>query len=500
MKNYIFKKVNENPGLDSEIWKDVEKAVLTNESNFCEKDVQLPNVTAQGVCSVYGITVKFESDEKNPVTRYSEPNQPAWLDSCVEFFFSPCENDNKQYLNFEQSLGGALLLQIGSGAEDRKYIPHDDKTFATERRIDENGWAIKFYIPFSFLDKYFYTTKKNIKGNFQFCCEDKGIYLTWNKIENPTPAFHKPEYFGDMTFDLSILDRMEIECKKYGYNVFDICEMTDKGIESRHLLPSDITHYSFSITKCVTSILFGMLRDQGLVNENDKVADYLSEYFPKDVDPKWYEVKLCDVLHHRDGGSGGGIWNKELEKFGENDKDLLYYIFQDKLPYEIGKDIVYCESNYYIISRIIEKVTGMKMDEWALKNLFNPLGFERFSWSRCPQNHTFGGTGLSMRTCDMVKLGWIYANNGMYNGKRFLSEDWIKKALDVIKVDEFGDYGFAVQHTSYMNDIEYYLVGSGDQTVIFTLGKPSVLAFHAEGAGGHLGLLKAIVEMRRTEY
>ena len=498
MKNYAFKKVDEKPTLDSPVWNDVEKATLDND-NFCGENAEKITVTAQGVCTKYGITVKFESDEKNPVIKYSHANQPAWTDSCVEFFLAPYPDEKGNYLNFEQSLGGALLLQKGPNAVDRVYIPHSDEYFETEKQIDENGWKIKFFIPFSFIDKHFATMNKKFRGNFQFCCEDKDVYLTWNRIENPFPAFHKPEYFGEMTLDMSVLDRMTAECIKYGYNVFEMCEMTENDVDDRTFLPSEPTHFSYSITKCVTSIIFGMLRDKGLVKETDKVADYLSEFFPEDVDPKWYEVTLENMLQHRNGGSGGGQWNKHIDANEPNDKDFLFYIFSDKLPYEIGDKIVYCESNYYVISRIIEKIVGMPVDEWALKNLFNPLHFEYVSWGRCPQGHTFCGSGLSLRTRDMAKFGMIYANNGVYEGRRYLSEEWIKLATNVFKVDDFGGYGYAVQKTAYMKENEFYLVGAGDQTVVFRIGKPQVIAFHAAGAGGHLGLLKTVVDIMRED-
>lgn len=498
MKNYTFKKVDEKPTLDSPVWNDVEKATLDND-NFCGENAEKITVTAQGVYTKYGITVKFESDEKNPVIKYSHANQPAWTDSCVEFFLAPYPDEKGNYLNFEQSLGGALLLQKGPNAADRVYIPHSDEYFETEKQIDENGWKIKFFIPFSFIDKHFVTMNKKFRGNFQFCCEDKNVYLTWNRIENPFPAFHKPEYFGEMTLDMSVLDRMTAECIKYGYNVFEMCEMTENGVDDRTFLPSEPTHFSYSITKCVTSIIFGMLRDKGLVKETDKVADYLSEFFPEDVDPKWYDVTIENMLQHRNGGSGGGEWNKHIDANEANDKDFLFYIFSDKLPYEIGDKIVYCESNYYVISRIIEKIVGMPVDEWALKNLFNPLHFEYVSWGRCPQGHTFCGSGLSLRTQDMAKFGMIYANNGIYEGKRYLSKEWIKLATNVFKVDDFGGYGYAVQKTAYMKENEFYLVGAGDQTVVFRIGKPQVIAFHAAGAGGHLGLLKTVVDIIRED-
>ena len=498
MKNYTVKKVDEKLTLDSPVWNDVEKATLDND-NFCGENAEKITVTAQGVCTKYGITVKFESDEKNPVIKYSHANQPAWTDSCVEFFLAPYPDEKGNYLNFEQSLGGALLLQKGPNAADRTYIPHSDEFFETEKHIDENGWKIKFFIPFSFIDKHFVTMNKKFRGNFQFCCEDKNVYLTWNRIENPFPAFHKPEYFGEMTLDMSVLDRMTAECIKYGYNVFEMCEMTENGVDDRTFLPSEPTHFSYSITKCVTSIIFGMLRDKGLVKETDKVANYLSEFFPEDVDPKWYDVTIENMLQHRNGGSGGGEWNKHIDTNEPNDKDFLFYIFSDKLPYEIGDKIVYCESNYYVISRIIEKIVGMPVDEWALKNLFNPLHFEYVSWGRCPQGHTFCGSGLSLRTRDMAKFGMIYANNGVYEGRRYLSEEWIKLATNVFKVDDFGGYGYAVQKTAYMKENEFYLVGAGDQTVVFRIGKPQVIAFHAAGAGGHLGLLKTVVDIMRED-
>ena len=498
MKNYTFKKVDEKLTLDSPVWNDVEKATLDND-NFCGENAEKITVTAQGVCTKYGITVKFESDEKNPVIKYSHANQPAWTDSCVEFFLAPYPDEKGNYLNFEQSLGGALLLQKGPNAADRTYIPHSDEFFETEKHINENGWKIKFFIPFSFIDKHFVTMNKKFRGNFQFCCEDKNVYLTWNRIENPFPAFHKPEYFGEMTLDMSVLDRMTAECIKYGYNVFEMCEMTENGVDDRTFLPSEPTHFSYSITKCVTSIIFGMLRDKGLVKETDKVANYLSEFFPEDVDPKWYDVTIENMLQHRNGGSGGGEWNKHIDTNEPNDKDFLFYIFSDKLPYEIGDKIVYCESNYYVISRIIEKIVGMPVDEWALKNLFNPLHFEYVSWGRCPQGHTFCGSGLSLRTRDMAKFGMIYANNGVYEGRRYLSEEWIKLATNVFKVDDFGGYGYAVQKTAYMKENEFYLVGAGDQTVVFRIGKPQVIAFHAAGAGGHLGLLKTVVDIMRED-
>lgn len=193
-KKYIIKKTPAAPGLDDSIWETAEKQVL---DSFFDPSVNNPKVTVQVLVCDEGLSVRFESNEKDPTANYWTANQPAWLDSCAEFFFAPDASDPMNYLNFEQSVGGALLIQKGT-QDDRFYIPHTDAPFKIEKKICDEGWKIKFFIPFSFVLKHYKTFDSKFKGNFQFCNEDKGVYITWNKIESPFPAFHRPAYFADI--------------------------------------------------------------------------------------------------------------------------------------------------------------------------------------------------------------------------------------------------------------------------------------------------------------
>ena len=193
-KKYVIRRTASAPGLDDAVWETAEKQTL--DDFFCPESDN-PTVTVQALCSDDGITVRFEADEKNPTTNYWTANQPAWLDSCVEFFFTPDMSDPLNYLNFEQSLGGALLIQKGT-QDDRRYIPHTDEPFKIQKHIDDNGWKIKFFVPFSFVSLHYGKFDSNFKGNFQFCNEDKNVYITWNKIESPFPAFHRPKFFADI--------------------------------------------------------------------------------------------------------------------------------------------------------------------------------------------------------------------------------------------------------------------------------------------------------------
>lgn len=143
-KKYVIRRTASAPGLDDAVWETAEKQSLDN--FFCPESDN-PTVTVQALCSEDGITVRFEADEKNPTTNYWTANQPAWLDSCVEFFFAPDMSDPLNYLNFEQSLGGALLIQKGT-QDDRRYIPHTDEPFKIQKHIDDNGGKSNFSYPF----------------------------------------------------------------------------------------------------------------------------------------------------------------------------------------------------------------------------------------------------------------------------------------------------------------------------------------------------------------
>ena len=131
------------------------------------------------------------------------------LDSCLEFFFSPMEND-KRYFNVEFNANGCLFLGIGSCLEDLTRLVSSD--FVAERiiipQIDkkDGGWDLFYSIPFEFIRRFFPDFKpcegKSMKANC-YKCSDRGEYphyLSWSPIEGLPFSYHRAECFGTMTF------------------------------------------------------------------------------------------------------------------------------------------------------------------------------------------------------------------------------------------------------------------------------------------------------------
>lgn len=292
---------------------------------------------------------------------------------------------------------------------------------------------------------------------------------------------------------MEILEQIRQEIAQKGYNVYRLVEMTDAGTQVLEPQESAVLHQCYSVTKSFTACAIGILWDRGLISLDDRIYEEFEPYFPKDHCKTWEKVTVRDVLRHRVGGAIEPCMYRHIDHPEiPTDVDPLTDIFDQDLPGTPGEEIVYGEHNYYILSRLVEKKTGVLLEEFMRKEVFDPLGFQYPAWAKDPQGHNYGGDGLCLRTVDMAKFGWLYVNGGVWDGKRILSEEWINLSRDTIRVDEKGEYGFAVLRTRCMKNDERYFSGAGDQFVLMFPSRRAVYAYHSFSSGGPFGLLEFI--------
>lgn len=152
-----------------------------------------------------GFYLKMRCEENEPKAVYKEANDPVYKDSCMEFFanFYP-EDEKAGYMNFEMNSNGAILCEYGNPG-DRFYLR--DKGFDYPKPIVTKGegyWEVELMIPDTLIQVVYghdhMTTSGRIKGNFYKCGDETHTahYGCWNPIENEYPAFHKPEFFGEL--------------------------------------------------------------------------------------------------------------------------------------------------------------------------------------------------------------------------------------------------------------------------------------------------------------
>jgi len=138
-------------------------------------------------------------------------------DSCAEFFFTPGTDLGLSYFNIEINCGGTMLFwwhpEVGEAVPvadedcDQMEIAHSLPKIVDPEIETPTTWSLEYRLPYSVLEKYCSNVTKPAAGavwkaNLYKCGDATSHphWLTWSYVENPTPKFHMPEYFGRLQF------------------------------------------------------------------------------------------------------------------------------------------------------------------------------------------------------------------------------------------------------------------------------------------------------------
>lgn len=200
-KSYTFRKIDSHTlPLADPAWETVSPAFL--DCYNMNPKPGYPKTLVRGVYSGGGISLKFETDEtpEHILARFPGYGDPAYRDSCVEFFFNPDPSKFDKYFNFELSAGGGLLVGLRRDRSDKTAPEGDLSEFEIETEKTRTGWQAKLFVPFAFVERHLGAFAPVFAGNFQKCGDDTAFphFTTWNYIDVPSPDFHRPEFFGEL--------------------------------------------------------------------------------------------------------------------------------------------------------------------------------------------------------------------------------------------------------------------------------------------------------------
>lgn len=230
----------------------------------------------------------------------------------------------------------------------------------------------------------------------------------------------------------ALLEKLDKIAKENGINTYRITVSTAEGDETLKRLPGNPCQNCYSVAKffCVTAI--GMLFDEGKLTPESTVAEIFADELKAYGIPaeKWAKVTLDNVMRHEIGFGKGflDIDTEDITKYPTD--DFLYLVLDRELVYAPGEQRVYSDAAYYLISRVVTKISGERLDDFLMDRLFAKIGCREVAWSKCPHKYPVGATGLYIRSDDMVKLGRIYLDGGKWKGEQIVSEEWIKIVLD----------------------------------------------------------------------
>ena len=189
------------------------------------------------------------------------------------------------------------------------------------------------------------------------------------------------------------------------------------------------THDIRSATKSITALLIGIALDKGLIKSiDDPVSNYLANYQMKNPDERKGKITLRHLLTMSAGWECND-WNKQSE--GQEDKmykkkDWVQFVLDLPMQNEPGDTSLYCTGGIIVLGEILRQASGMEVDTFAEKYLFQPLGITNCQWSFFGKdNKVDTGGHLHLAPRDMAKIGQLVLNKGRWDGKTIVSEEWI---------------------------------------------------------------------------
>ncbi len=200
-------------------------------------------------------------------------------------------------------------------------------------------------------------------------------------------------------------------------------------IETMELMRVSACQNVYSVAKTFTMTALGLLYDRGLLRLDEKICAVLADELPpRGMDPRWENATVEMALLHR-LGLPAGFLDIDVNRSSDFTEDFLRYTLTCPLAYEPDTEARYSDGAYYLLARVAEKKAGMPLDSFLWQTLLTRLDFQEMAWSHCPMGHVIGATGLYIHSADMVKLGMVYLDGGLYRGRRVLSEAWTSLAV-----------------------------------------------------------------------
>lgn len=188
----------------------------------------------------------------------------------------------------------------------------------------------------------------------------------------------------------------------------------------------------FSMTKSFTSLAVGIAIDKKLINLNDTMASFFQEELPKCPHPNLLKMQIRHLLTMTTGLHD----NTYADLFPQ--KNWVKAFLAQNFPHEPGTYYRYSTHATHMLSAIIQKISGMSLEDFLNSHLFLRMGIKEVQWERSPEGLIAGGMGLSLNIPSLIKIVHLLINKGLYKKDRIISEDYITLATSTqaIKQDD----------------------------------------------------------------
>ena len=264
-----------------------------------------------------------------------------------------------------------------------------------------------------------------------------------------------------------------------------------------------VPHVLHSVSKTFTATAVGLAIADGKIALTDKVIDYFPDKLPAEVSENLKSMTVRDLLTMSCGH------DVEPSFRGAPDQDWVTAFLAHPVVHEPGTFYLYNSLGTYMLSAIVQQVTGEKVVDYLTPRLFEPLHIDKPRWEESPQGINCGGWGLYLKTEDLAKMGQLLLQKGEWNGQQLIPAEWVaemsKKQVESInpgtRIEQAAERGMTKETSDWMQGYGYQMWrcrpscfradGARGQYIIVVPDKNAVIAItsNVEDLQGELNLV-----------
>jgi CubicO group peptidase (beta-lactamase class C family) len=245
----------------------------------------------------------------------------------------------------------------------------------------------------------------------------------------------------------------------------------------------DEPHTMRSASKTFASLLVGIARDEGAtIDVETPVYSQFSEYKEfANPDRRKPKITVRDLMTMTSGlacddNDENSPGNEDVMQQQTAQLDWYKYTLDLPMARDPGGDqAIYCSAGVNLLGGIVRNAAHTWLPEFFYENVAKPLQIKTYHWNLMPNGDGYAAGGLYLRPRDQLKLGQLYLNGGVWNGKRVVSKDWVEKSIS--RKTTFGktlgadhDYGYGWHLYHFETDDHSYRAyaagGNGGQIVM----------------------------------
>ncbi|WP_168200441.1 serine hydrolase domain-containing protein [Protaetiibacter larvae] len=189
----------------------------------------------------------------------------------------------------------------------------------------------------------------------------------------------------------------------------------------------DAAHALYSVSKSFTSTAIGFAVAEGLLGVDDRLVELFPDAAPADPSPRLAELRVRHLLT-MSTGHAEDTFDAVAAGIASEDSSGVAAFLALPLEHDPGARFVYNTGASYVLSALVQRLSGERLLDYLTPRLLEPLGIVGAGWQQDRHGIDFGGFGLSITTRDIAAFGEFLLRRGRAGGRQLLPAEWIDTA------------------------------------------------------------------------